>query len=614
MSSYKINFSNKSIEFDSQTISFEQYGVHIIQGENGVGKTTIAKKIIFNNIKNNEEYHDIFSYIEQDPPQYNCKMEHYISRFNKSISSEDMHKMLDFFDIANLDFNENVSKFSGGEKTKLNIISGFLKDSDTIFLDEPTNNLDEISIKGLLNIIEMYKDKKCIIIITHDKRIEQHFKNKIIIAPNSISQNFDVMNNNVVKNNEKIKYPFFKIFFSQLKKPVNLFHWIFIYSLILCFFVINVIILLTTYSFELLPQKDDTLVVYNIDYYYNDFNYTYIKEALNNVEIDENLYSKLITYDDLDEITSLNSIDSIYISDDEYIEDLHIKQVKNTLDNEINLFSLPKSAIANYDSQISYNFDFRRIYEGRLPDDFKNEVVISENLLEKFFPSIPIDDPINKKIIINNIEYTIVGVGYYDICLVSLDSNENFGFFEYNSSCSEIIDKNIQFKIENNFIFYDIPLNIIINNNDGKAKETLETLIVSFPAANYISYDFMYLTQLYTNHRSLNFILTINLWFSISLSSCMFFLNIKKIKINKNIINFYDNYYISKFKTTLTMMSTYIFNSICLYFFVITLLKVFNLSILQISILSNILIMDLFIIISPLLLSFLIYVRKRWIQ
>jgi ABC-type multidrug transport system ATPase subunit len=79
--------------------------------------------------------------------------------------------------MRRVELNESSSgkvlgeKLSGGERQITNIISGLISESGVLILDEPTTGLDGELKKGVLELIEEYKEKKCIIIITHDKEV-----------------------------------------------------------------------------------------------------------------------------------------------------------------------------------------------------------------------------------------------------------------------------------------------------------------------------------------------------------------------------------------------------------------------------------------------------------
>lgn len=71
---------------------------------------------------------------------------------------------------------------SGGEKTRFKIAKCFDKDSDIIFADEPTSNLDVESIDLLSNKFKQYKGS--IVIISHDRDFLDKLCNKIFEVEN----------------------------------------------------------------------------------------------------------------------------------------------------------------------------------------------------------------------------------------------------------------------------------------------------------------------------------------------------------------------------------------------------------------------------------------------
>ena len=64
---------------------------------------------------------------------------------------------------------ENCQRLSGGELKKLYLNVALSKDSDFLILDEPTNDLDELSKHELINYLKMNPKKQGIIVSTHDK-------------------------------------------------------------------------------------------------------------------------------------------------------------------------------------------------------------------------------------------------------------------------------------------------------------------------------------------------------------------------------------------------------------------------------------------------------------
>ena len=64
------------------------------------------------------------------------------------------------------------TNLSGGQCQLISLTRAILKDSPIIFLDEPSNNLDQNSIKNLKELFFSWsKENKIVIVITHDLRI-----------------------------------------------------------------------------------------------------------------------------------------------------------------------------------------------------------------------------------------------------------------------------------------------------------------------------------------------------------------------------------------------------------------------------------------------------------
>ena len=58
------------------------------------------------------------------------------------------------------------SDLSGGEKQKISVIRAFLKDSQILLLDEPSNHLDKKSVDILSDYIS--ETNKTVILVSHD--------------------------------------------------------------------------------------------------------------------------------------------------------------------------------------------------------------------------------------------------------------------------------------------------------------------------------------------------------------------------------------------------------------------------------------------------------------
>lgn len=166
-----------------------------IIGESGSGKTTIARlimkliysssgEIFMNRLRLNDlsvnMVRDHIVYIGQDPKLFNLSL-----KYNLTMEMNDEKKkfaitdeeLLDCLVKMNLQGQEerldqpigiSGSKFSGGQKQKINILRGLLKNASCIILDEPTSALDVNSEHQVMDYIySMYGEDKMMIVIAH---------------------------------------------------------------------------------------------------------------------------------------------------------------------------------------------------------------------------------------------------------------------------------------------------------------------------------------------------------------------------------------------------------------------------------------------------------------
>jgi len=65
------------------------------------------------------------------------------------------------------DFNREVNKFSGGEKTRASLAKLLVREPDLLLLDEPTNHLDLKALEWLENYLKNYQG--AVLVISHDR-------------------------------------------------------------------------------------------------------------------------------------------------------------------------------------------------------------------------------------------------------------------------------------------------------------------------------------------------------------------------------------------------------------------------------------------------------------
>jgi ABC-type multidrug transport system fused ATPase/permease subunit len=204
--SFKYNNTNNYI-YKNFNLNIKTDNIIGIIGLSGNGKSTFAKLLIkaykydgniyidnvnINDINTNYLRKNIL-YVNQNSKLFNKNMMNNILYGCNNIDQcqKDIEEFLKYPKIKelykNIDFKNKScglggENLSGGQRQVINIINGLINPSKIIILDEPTNALDQELKKEIIDIIKYFKkNKKCIIIISHDTDIMKIFDDVIKI-------------------------------------------------------------------------------------------------------------------------------------------------------------------------------------------------------------------------------------------------------------------------------------------------------------------------------------------------------------------------------------------------------------------------------------------------
>ncbi|NFV13556.1 ABC-F family ATP-binding cassette domain-containing protein [Clostridium sp. FAM 1755] len=149
-------------------------------GDNGRGKTTLFK-ITMDKIQSNSGTKYIgknvfIGYYDQeqsDLNECNTVLDEVWDQFPEMTTTEVRNALAAFLFTGDDVFKE-ISKLSGGEKCKVNLLKLMLSKSNFLLLDEPTNHLDIMSREALEDALLTYDGT--VLVISHDR----YFLNKVI--------------------------------------------------------------------------------------------------------------------------------------------------------------------------------------------------------------------------------------------------------------------------------------------------------------------------------------------------------------------------------------------------------------------------------------------------
>lgn len=146
----QLEYSGKEI-LDINDIEIYSYDRIGLIGDNGCGKSTLL------------------NILSQKQTLANAKLQNfgtvtYIPQLERSqLSEESDLSLLSRFGVSNL----NQDTMSGGEETRMKIVTAFSKQAHALFIDEPTCHLDEEGINLLIKNIDAFEG--ALLVVSHDR-------------------------------------------------------------------------------------------------------------------------------------------------------------------------------------------------------------------------------------------------------------------------------------------------------------------------------------------------------------------------------------------------------------------------------------------------------------
>lgn len=170
-------FGDKII-LDNFSYTFSRYEKMGIIGNNGTGKSTFIKMLLGIVPPDNGTI-DIgetvrFGYYSQEGIQFdeNAKVIDVVTEIAENIELSDGRRLsasqfLQYFLFTPQTQYSFVSKLSGGERRRLYLCTILMRNPNFLVLDEPTNDLDIVTLQVLEEYLQSYSG--CLIVISHDR-------------------------------------------------------------------------------------------------------------------------------------------------------------------------------------------------------------------------------------------------------------------------------------------------------------------------------------------------------------------------------------------------------------------------------------------------------------
>lgn len=194
-----LNKIYKDSENGVKQISFQisEGEILCLAGPNGSGKTTLLNSILgiikkdnghvslFEQSVDNITIKNRFAYISDEiiliEELTGFEYLTFIKSMFKEVNEKQITTLLKMFDLEN-DIDNLISSYSHGMKKKLQIISMIMKPFDVLILDEPCRGLDVEAVYILKKIVDSYKRRgKMILITSHDLLFIEEICDRILI-------------------------------------------------------------------------------------------------------------------------------------------------------------------------------------------------------------------------------------------------------------------------------------------------------------------------------------------------------------------------------------------------------------------------------------------------
>lgn len=185
-SNFQIKYNNKPI-FSKVSFEIKNGDRVAIVGKNGVGKSSILKLIIGNEIEYSGEFkiaNDLkISYVSQSTEDLKGNLKTFAK--NNKVDESIFKAMLVKMGFSNVEFEKDIKELSEGQKKKILIAKSISEQANVYIWDEPLNYIDILTRIQIEEAILKYTPT--IIFVEHDETFIKKVATKIVNLNNLLN-------------------------------------------------------------------------------------------------------------------------------------------------------------------------------------------------------------------------------------------------------------------------------------------------------------------------------------------------------------------------------------------------------------------------------------------
>ncbi len=241
----------------------------------------------------------------------------------------------------------------------------------------------------------------------------------------------------------------------------------------------------------------NNIYIYQAELEYGSINQRYAKHR--DLSVDENLYFRCTTLEDIPDIAALEGVNGIYLFDDAYfLEDGGL--IDQVIDEDPAATASVPQDVYVYFSNCSGIWSIFEIVAGEAPADGAGEIALSADWLEQRYGITDPESAIGQQLEFQGETYTLSGIQTYSFAWISFQPGDELGYYTYDPDTFEQFEeKELSFWEEQDGDYY-LSAMVECQNLAATQEQVQDSLVTAYPGSNYLSKSIVTAWKASVNH------------------------------------------------------------------------------------------------------------------